>query len=93
MMKTELKVKLHQQLTSLLAEVEAISPQPESLEWYLANQVRKYVSALDAAGSAQDVENCTAVFSRFCTESMDWDTALYKRCAEATALGFKLAKM
>jgi hypothetical protein len=88
----ELKEDLHHRLERLMSEVEARSPLAESVEWYLINQVRTFSGSLDAAKSKQDIENCTGVFSRFCAESMDWDTDLYKKCTEITALGFKLAK-
>jgi hypothetical protein len=89
---SELKENLGCQLAELLDEMESLKPIGESLEWYLINQIKKLISALGDAKSTQDIQNCVGVFSRFCTESMDWDTDLYRKCTEITALGFKLAK-
>lgn len=91
-MTSEMKEKLQMQLASLLSEVEHRLPKNDSLEWYLANQIRRYIVALESSTSKQEIENATAMFSRFCTESMDWDTSLYKKCAAITASGTKLAK-
>jgi hypothetical protein len=89
---TELKQNLDHQLAELLDGLQALRPADGSLEWYLINQVKMLMSAIENAQSKQDLQNGVGVFSRFCTESMDWDTDLYRRCTEVTALGFKLAK-
>jgi len=85
--------------TSLIAEVELLmrdinfqQPEKESLEWYLRNNLTDYLTELKKIESPSDLKISTRILSRFCLESMDWDTPLFKRCTKITELGLKIAK-
>lgn len=77
---------------ALLKQIEIPSSARESLEWYLKNNLSEFQAVVKSAQNAGEVENATLALSRFCTESMDWDTALFKACMEITEKGRKLAK-
>lgn len=85
--------------TLLIAEVELLlkdinfqQPEKESLEWYLRNNLIDYLEDLKKIESPGDLKICTRILSRFCVESMDWDTPLFKRCTKITEIGLKIAK-
>jgi hypothetical protein len=75
--------------------LELLSQKPrerESLEWYLANNLDDYKRAVQDASDKGGIEDATRALNRFCTESMDWDNDLFRRCSEIVNLGFKLSK-
>ena len=83
----------------LVAEVELFlrdlglqKPQKESVEWYLQNNLIEYLSELQKTQNLCDLKTPTKILSRFCLDSMDWDTPLFKRCTKITELGLKIAK-
>ncbi|ODB95144.1 hypothetical protein A3197_17425 [Candidatus Thiodiazotropha endoloripes] len=63
-----------------------------SLEWYLNNNLRLFIESIEQSGSAKEIVNAARTLSRFCTESMDWETDLYLRCANLIESGFRLGK-
>lgn len=79
-------------IDDLFSRLEAAHPERESLEWYTINNLRDYRGTLEADSSKQEIDNATRAFIRFCTESMDWGTPLYKACMAISALGEKLTK-
>ena len=81
-----------QKIEVLIDQLEAAAPARESLEWYLLNNLRDYRRTLQSGSSPLEIGNATRALVRFCTESMDWSSPLYKSCMEITALGGKLAK-
>lgn len=64
----------------------------ESIEWYLNNHIDDYLNTLESIGSKQDIQSTVYTFSRFCTDTMDWDSSLYKECVVIMKLGTKLSK-
>jgi hypothetical protein len=81
-----------QKIDDLLTQIRGGASIRESLEWYLKNNLINYRRAIEEDRSARDIDNATRVFARFCTESMDWDTPLYRSCMEIAEIGGKLAK-
>lgn len=75
-----------------LNNIEESRPKQESLEWYLINNLRKYLEVLNCAETAEQIKSATEKLDMFCIESMDWDTPLFKRCTTLTDLGLKVAK-
>jgi hypothetical protein len=53
--------------------------------------LEEYRSAVEVSRSKLETDNATRMFCRFCTESMDWETPLYKSCMEIASMGWKLA--
>ena len=81
-----------QLIDALLKRIGDKSDVKESLEWYLRNNLSDYKRVLQSGESAQEVENATRALVRFCTESMDWNTPLYRECCAITDAGTKQAK-
>jgi hypothetical protein len=86
-------------MRELLESIDAVvnrlaqgTPARESLEWYLGNNLRSYREALQKAKTRRDVENATRALSRFCTESMEWSSELFRECTRIQEAGFALAK-
>jgi hypothetical protein len=84
-------------MTTLIQEIEALQDKiataaatQESLEWYLKNNLDDFAAAVQAGG--KDLENAARVLMRFCTESMDWDTPLYREAIGIAENGLRLAK-
>jgi hypothetical protein len=84
-------LQIVQKINSLIEQIEGNAPAHESLEWYLLNNLEEYRSALEVSRSKLETDNATRMFCRFCTESMDWETPLYKSCMEIASMGWKLA--
>lgn len=68
------------------------NPVRESLEWYLGNNLRSYKNEIQKAKTRRDVENATRALGRFCTESMEWNSELFRECTRIEDAGFALAK-
>jgi hypothetical protein len=75
-----------------MSELKKENPEKESLEWYLINNLRRYLNALDEARTAEQIKVATYVFRRFYLESMDWDTPLFKQCSNLSKIGSRVAK-
>jgi len=86
------KKELIDQVQLFLYELEKKEVLKESLEWYLINNLKKYVEKLNIAETSSQIKLATEKFDTFCIESMDWDTPLFKRCSKITELGLKLAR-
>lgn len=76
----------------LIKELAAHESVKESHEWYLKNNLAIYLEELEKIKNTDELKIATRIFSRFCLESMDWDTPLFKRCTKITELGLKIAK-
>jgi hypothetical protein len=87
-----LKVELIEKITVLLNELNLSKPPQESLEWYLLSNLNQYLHSIDVASDHKEISNSTKIFSGFCTESMNWDTELYRKCVDITKVGFQLSK-
>lgn len=83
------KQSVIESVDALLARLEAGKPEKGSLEWYLVNNLRTFGDALSAATEEREIENATHALSRFCTESMDWDTDLFRECTAITTKGMR----
>ncbi|OGT26075.1 MAG: hypothetical protein A3B71_04235 [Gammaproteobacteria bacterium RIFCSPHIGHO2_02_FULL_42_43] len=86
------KQQLINEVQTFLQELKKNNPERESLEWYLINNLNRYLESLTAAGSAQEIKIATKILSRFCVDCMNWDTTLFKQCTKITHLGLKIAK-
>lgn len=86
------KENLIKQASSFLKELEHLNPKHGSLEWYLSNNLQTYLFSIKNADNQTEIQIATKILSRFCTESMDWDTELYKKCTDLTKTGFQLGK-
>lgn len=86
------KQKLISEVRLFLNELEKGKPVKESLEWYLINNLKKYLEALNVAVNVKQVKDATERLDMFCIESMNWDTQLFKRCTEITKAGLKIGK-
>ncbi len=64
----------------------------ESLEWYLVNQLKAYLTSLSTATSTQEIRMAAEKLNMFCVESMDWDTDLFKRCSAITKNALRFSK-
>jgi hypothetical protein len=84
--------ELLESIDRVLGRLAQGAPPRESLEWYLANNLGSYRDALLSAKTRIDVENATRALSRFCTESMEWDSDLFRECTRIQEEGFALAK-
>lgn len=84
--------KLLEQIDALLAELALQPCNRESLEWYLQNNLTSLRRDLVSAPTPHAFNNATTAFSRFCTESMDWNTELFRRCTAITELAFRVSK-
>ena len=88
----EIKLQLIMEINQFLIELKDKSPISESLEWYLINNLESYLKGVNEANTSGDVENLSDILDRFCVESMDWDTEIFRRCTRLTKLGIKLSK-
>jgi hypothetical protein len=79
-------------IDALMAKLQSEKLQKDSLEWYLVNNLRTYKDALLVATEGREVERATHALSRFCTESMDWNTELFRECTAITTKGMRLAR-
>ena len=86
------KEQLIKKTEFFLEEIESFKPKNETLEWYLSNNLKKYLESIRFANGSTEIRNATRILSRFCTESMNWDTDLYKKCTAITSVGFKIGK-
>jgi hypothetical protein len=64
----------------------------ESLEWYLSNNLNEYLRSIEESTKPIDILRATKLLSRFCTESMDWDTEIYKKCGDIMRIGYMLGR-
>jgi len=85
------KKRFINQIKLFLKDIESNLPKKKSFEWYLLNNLKSYIQLINDSQSSQDIKKATKIFSRFCVESMDWDTELYKKCSSLTCAGLKLA--
>lgn len=76
-----------QLIDALLERVGEKADVKESVEWYLRNNLNDYKRALQSNASFQEIENATRALTRFGTESMDWNTSLYRDCCAITDEG------
>lgn len=84
--------ELIQSVDLLLNELTSNAIKEDGLEWYLINNLSDYRSVLNNNPTPLELENATRALTWFCTESIDWDTDLYKVCSEITIRGMSLSK-
>jgi len=53
---------------------------PDAANAYLRHAVMEFREAAASASTPSDARNAGRALSRFCTEHMDWDADLYRRC-------------
>jgi len=93
MIESDLNIELVKKLNALKLNLEDQGVSERTLEIYLLNNVNMFLDSLCNAKTARDIDNAASIFSRFCTESMDWNTPLYQQCSSVAEIGFKLAKV
>jgi len=81
---------LAQEIEALSAQIAESATVQGSLEWYLQNNLNEFASSVSNGGG--DLENASRALMRFCTESMDWDTSLYRAAISIAEGGLLLAK-
>ena len=59
-------------------EIYAANPNTGSKEHYLLSVLDRFIETLEIGGEPQ--RGSTDALSRFCVESLDWSSPLYKRC-------------
>lgn len=82
---------LTQEIEALTAQIAGPAAVQGSLEWYLQNNLNEFASSVSNGG--RDLENASRALMRFCTESMDWDTPLYRAAVSIAESGSRLAKV
>lgn len=81
------------QLTSaLLNQLSDQADVEESAEWYLRSYLVDYKRALLRKSSSREIEFATDAFMRFCAQSLDTGSALYRGCAEVAEEGAKVGE-
>ncbi len=80
------------EMDSRIAELRGLNAPKDSIELYLLNNLVKYRESLLSAESKQEVDNAASIFSRFCTESMDWGTKDYQAYIDLSTQGYAVAK-
>lgn len=86
------KQQLIDEVKIFLEELKKKNPEKESHEWYLINNLNRYLASLVIAETAYDIKISTKKFDMYCIDCMDWDTPLFKKCAKISDIGFKLVK-
>jgi hypothetical protein len=66
-------------IDELLTQIEPAA-HGENIEAYLRNHLTSFRVGAVAATEPRDVENSAKALGRFCTEHMNWDSDLYRRC-------------
>lgn len=80
------------QVDNLRTSLEASHPRPDSTEAYPLTHVRLLSDNARRSYSFDEVRNSARALSKFCVDSMNWDSPLFKRCEALTATVFKHAK-
>lgn len=81
-----------QLISTLLNNLSDQADVEESAEWYLRSYLVDYKRALLRKFSSQEIEFATGAFMRFCAESLDTGSSLYRDCAEIADAGAKVAE-
>lgn len=68
------------------------APVKDSVEWYLLNNLLDYGKALASYKTHEEIGDATRSLSRFCIDSLDWDSEVFRACTEITVRGRRLAK-
>lgn len=84
--------ELLERADALLRSLKAAAPARESVEWCLANHLKAFRDALADGGARPHVENAARMLSRFCVDSMDWNTELFHKCSALTDDAWRAAK-
>jgi hypothetical protein len=77
---------------ALLHEISAREIARESLEWYLRNNLEVFKREVLSSATPRDLENAARALSHFCTESMEWDSELFRACTRITGLAKRMSK-
>lgn len=89
--KSEMK-ELLELIHRLRDDLEREAPVKDSVEWYLQNNLLDYEKALVSSKSKKEIKDSTRSLSRFCVDSLDWNSDIFRACTEITARGMRLAK-
>lgn len=71
---------------NLIKRLEATPPQKETVEWYTLNNLRDLFRDLNNIQSTEKLLESEHILSRFCTDSLDWNSDLYKEISEINQL-------
>lgn len=77
----------------LFLSIEKMNPKNETLEWYLLNQLKAYLTTLNTATTTQEIKIAAEKLGIFCVENMDWDTDLFKLFSATTKNALQFSKM
>lgn len=87
-----MKDKLLNDIDNLLQTYCSAELMPkESQEWYLRNHLVDLKHAVDD-GSKAEVEKASRLLVRFCVDTMDWESDIYRDAAPVGEAGMKLSK-
>jgi hypothetical protein len=75
----------------VLSELSRQPPSRGTVEWYLEHHLLAFRRYLLRASSAGDVWIATTALDRFCRDSLDTGSDLYRKCAEIVELASKLS--
>lgn len=75
---------------ALLDKIGQQADVQESPEWYLRSYLVDYKRTLLRKWSSQEIEFATDALMRFCAQSLDTNSALYRECAEIAEEGAKM---
>jgi hypothetical protein len=77
---------------ALLREIAGRAVARESLEWYLRNNLEDFRRKALGSPAPRALEGAARALSHFCTDSMEWDSELFRACTRITDLAARLAK-
>lgn len=81
---------LLRQMSFMLVELRAKQPTPGSLEFCLANNLQNYFNAVNWASKPSDIRYAARLFSHFCIDSLDYQSATFQKCIKIANTGLKL---
>ncbi len=85
--------ELIEKIDSLQKTIAMKRHEKDSLEWYLGNHLDSYLKVMGSDTPKVDMERADHIFGRFCIDSMDWDTSIFKECSAIRKLGGHLIKL
>jgi hypothetical protein len=85
--------QLVKQLENQLAILRSYTLERDTHDWYLYNNLEKYLKVVKSYKSASELKKAASVFGSYCTESMNWNTNEYKFYITLAEAGRKLGKL
>lgn len=67
---------------ALLKDFKKMNAKSGSVEWYLMGHLRRTLDVLPDSFTKTGIENALTPLEHFCTDSMDWDSDLFRRISD-----------